>query len=427
LAASPERKLRAMPDDPLPVYDTRTASGGTLDGVELPSTAAPSVNRDRALLVQKFLPPDLLRDGENLFRICNACRYCEGFCAVYPAMERRRSFAEADLNYLANLCHNCGECFYACPFSPPHEFSLNPPRTLAEIRLASYQKYAWPGVLASLFRHQGLAAGISIVAAPLLFLVAMLAGRGPAELASAYSVQRGSFYALLPHSVMTPIFILVSLGIVVSLIIGIVRMWREMAGMDSGTRKNTAPVPFTMGVLAQAINDTFRLRYLEGGGEGCSGEDETPSYSRRTFHHLTFYGFMFCFASTTVAAIYHYVLNWQAPYPFFSAPVLLGTIGGAGLLIGPIGLLWLKRKRNPVTSDPAQIGLDATFLALLFLTGFTGLLLLALRETSAMGITLAIHLGLVLGLFVTMPYGKFVHGIYRFVALLRNEMEKQAH
>jgi citrate/tricarballylate utilization protein len=88
--------------------------------------------------------------------------------------------------------------------------------------------------------------------------------------------------------------------------------------------------------------------------------------------------------------------------------------------------LWLKRKRNPITSDPEQSGLDAGFLVLLFLTSLTGLLLLALRETSAMGVTLAMHLGLVLGLFVTMPYGKFVHGIYRFVALLRNAMEKGA-
>ena len=39
-------------------------------------------------------------------RICNACRYCEGLCAVFPAMEMRRNFNAADLNYLANLCHH---------------------------------------------------------------------------------------------------------------------------------------------------------------------------------------------------------------------------------------------------------------------------------------------------------------------------------
>ena len=127
--------------------------------------------------------------------------------------------------------------------------------------------------------------------------------------------------------------------------------------------------------------------------------------------------------TTTVAAIYHNVLGVEAPYPFFSLPVLLGTAGGVGLLVGPVGLLWLKGRRNRELSDDGQTALDVTFLVLLLLIGLTGLLLLALRETAAMGMLLAVHLGLVLGLFVTMPYGKFVHGLYRFAALARNAVE----
>jgi len=69
--------------------------------------------------------------------------------------------------------------------------------------------------------------------------------------------------------------------------------------------------------------------------------------------------------------------------------------------------------------------MDVAFLLLLILTSLTGMLLLALRETSAMGIILVVHLGMVMGLFLTMPYGKFVHGIYRFGALLRNAREKR--
>jgi citrate/tricarballylate utilization protein len=41
-----------------------------------------------------------------------------------------------------------------------------------------------------------------------------------------------------------------------------------------------------------------------------------------------------------------------------------------------------------------------------------------------MGTLLAVHLGFVLGLFVTLPYGKFVHGIYRYAALVRNAIEQ---
>ena len=51
--------------------------------------------------------------------------------------------------------------------------------------------------------------------------------------------------------------------------------------------------------------------------------------------------------------------------------------------------------------------------------------LLLLRATPAMGPLLALHLGVVFALFITMPYGKFVHGIYRFVALVRYAQERR--
>ncbi len=81
-----------------------------------------------------MLPTELMHEGEHLMTVCNACRYCEGYCAVWQAMERRLVFKESDLNYLANLCHNCSECYYACQYAPPHEFDINPPKTLAKIR-----------------------------------------------------------------------------------------------------------------------------------------------------------------------------------------------------------------------------------------------------------------------------------------------------
>ncbi|STB58185.1 citrate utilisation protein B [Citrobacter freundii] len=56
---------------------------------------------------------------ERVMQVCNACRYCEGFCAVFPAMTQRLEFGKADINYLANLCHNCGACLHACQYAPP--------------------------------------------------------------------------------------------------------------------------------------------------------------------------------------------------------------------------------------------------------------------------------------------------------------------
>ena len=69
--------------------------------------------------------------------------------------------------------------------------------------------------------------------------------------------------------------------------------------------------------------------------------------------------------------------------------------------------------------------MDVGFLMLLFLTSLTGLLLLAFRETRAMGVLLALHLGAVMALFLTLPYGKFVHALYRFAALVRFHIERK--
>ena len=360
-----------------------------------------------------MLSDDLIRQGQHVMAVCNACRYCEGYCAVFPAMENRLAFAKGDLTYLANLCHNCGECLYACPYAPPHEFAINVPRTLAEIRLGSYEEYCWPGPLSRAFRrHQPLTAlALALGAIGLLFASALLVG--PERLSIAHP--GGDFYRVVPHDLMVAVFGGVSAFVLAALITGLVRFWR-----DAGER-TPAPMPWL--ALTRAIGDGVTLKYLHTDGVDCTTAEEVRSPWRRWCHHLTFYGFMLCFASTSVAALYHVAFGWRAPYAYSSLPVVLGTAGGLGLLAGPVGLFFLRRTHDEALLDPAQRGLDTSFLALLLLTSLTGLILLVLRNRAAMPALLIVHLGLVLALLVTLPYGKFVHGMYRTAALIKYGLE----
>jgi len=352
------------------------------------------------------------QEVSRIMTICNACRYCEGFCAVFPAMTRRLEFAKGDVNYLANLCHNCGACLHACQYAPPHDFAINVPQAMARVRVQTYADYAWPAALGGLYKKNGLTVALAAAAALALFLVlALLANNG----SLLHEPLAGDFYAIFPHNTLVAMFGTVFVFAVVALALGVRRFWRDVS-------PGAASAP----AVAETAHDVLRLKYLDGGhGKGCNEADDAFTLARRRYHHFTFYGFLLCFAATCVGTLYHYAFGWQAPYPFWSLPVLLGTAGGIGLLIGPAGLLWLNLRRHPLHGDPGQRPMDRGFIALLFWTSLTGLALLAWRDTPVMGLLLAVHLGAVMALFLTLPYGKFAHGVYRSAALLKYAIEKR--
>ncbi|HEX5109526.1 MAG TPA: tricarballylate utilization 4Fe-4S protein TcuB [Vicinamibacterales bacterium] len=360
---------------------------------------------------------ELTLHGAQVMSVCNACRYCERFCPVFPAIERRVTFARADLAYLANLCHNCGECLYACQYAPPHEFGINVPQTLAALRYRSFEEYTWPAWMSSAFRHQGTVTALIAAGGLTLALFAAVQAANPQALWD--PDLRAQFYQVVPHWAMVTLFGTVGLTVAAALTIGVVRFRRDMAAL--APRRPDAAVP---GAGRGALGDVLTLRHLDTDGVDCASAEEQRTPWRRWSHHATFYGFMLCFASTTVAAVYH-AAGFTAPYAYASLPVFLGTVGGLGLLAGT-GVQWLlRRRRDPALADVAHAGLDDSLIVLLFLTSLTGLLLLALRSQAVMGLLLIVHLGTVLGLFLSLPYGKFVHGLYRTVALLRSRQEQQ--
>ena len=352
-------------------------------------------------------------------QICNACRYCEGFCAVFPAMTRRLEFGKADVHYLANLCHNCGACLHACQYAPPHEFAVNVPQAMAKVRRQTYTDYAWPAALGSLYRRNGLTLSLALAAALALFMMLALGGSGSTGQATPAS----GFYAILPHGLLVSLFAPVFLFAVLSLVLGLRRFWREITpASPADPSANTMP-----GVaIREASLNALSLKYLDGGhGEGCNNEDDGWTLWRRRFHHLTAYGFVICFAATAVATLYHYLLGWDAPYELPSLPKLLGVIGGVSLLIGSIGLFALNLRRHPLHGDAAQKPMDRGFIALLFFSSASGLALWLERSAAAMPLLLALHLGVVMALFLTLPYGKFGHGIFRGAALLKWSIERR--
>ena len=369
----------------------------------------------QALARGEILLTSAEKEVARQLQICNGCRYCEGFCAVFPAMTRRLEFGKADIHYLANLCHNCGACLHACQYAPPHEFAINVPKSMATVRGQTYADYAWPQALGVLYKNNGLTVSMALALSLSLFLMLAIQSNGSLW---GGPVQNG-FYAIFPHNLMVSMFAPIFLWSVLALALGVMKFWREVTPATSGA-------PLSSPAAAEAAHDALRLKYLGGGhGDGCNNEDDAFTLARKRMHHLTFYGFMLCFAATSVATVYHYAFDWPAPYDFFSLPKILGTVGGIALAVGTLGLWRLNLARDPQHGDAQQRPMDRGFIALLFFISVTGLALMLSKNTAAMPVLLAVHLGMVMALFLTLPYGKFAHGIFRTAALLRFAVEKR--
>jgi citrate/tricarballylate utilization protein len=378
----------------------------------------PSINPEDALTVvtPKKRLDAMIDDARNQMTICNACRYCEGYCAVFPAMELKRSFEDGDLLYMANLCFECRACYYACPYTPPHEYAINLPQVFSQIRVETYQQYTGAALLWRLFFGDKLrlaATGALLIG---LFFVLTLGYTGSEDLFGMHRGE-GAFYEVIPYYAMLIPALALSALWLVSLASGGLRFWRAVEG-DIGSL-------FDFGAFIKATKDAAGLNYLRGGGDGCDYPDEHKSMARRWYHQALVAGVMLDLASTTLAAISDHFLDSAAPYAFLSPVVLLGTVGGILVVAGAAGLLSLKMRADRDPSEPSMLSMDHAFLALLLATSITGLLLLALRETGAMGSLLAVHLAIVALLFLTLPYGKFAHVVYRYAALIKNARDQR--
>lgn len=354
------------------------------------------------------MQPKLLQEARRQVEICNSCRYCEGYCSVFPALQRSRAFSDGDLTQLANLCHNCRGCYYACQFTPPHEYDLNLPKALAEVRRTSWEDLAWPQPIARLFQRSGFALALSVVVGfAVLFLAIRTLGSGG---------DGQGFYAVLSHAAMVAIFLPAFVFPLVSLAVSLRRYWQVTGGGSA-----------TIAEILSAVVSAGKMKNLSGGhGEGCNFEDEDRfSGARRLAHQAVMYGFLLCFLATSTGTVLHYVFDSPAPYPFWSLPKFLGVPGGLLMVVGTVWLAMLKRRADRQLGDPDTWGAEMAIILMLFLVAASGLALYWLRATELMPALLAVHLGAVLSFFLVTPFSKMAHGVYRIAALVREEVDRR--
>ncbi len=348
-------------------------------------------------------------EARRQIEICNACRYCEGYCAVFPAVTRQRAFADGDITQLANLCHNCRGCYYACQYTEPHEFAINVPKALAGVQQASWQDFAVPQRFAGAFHRSGVAIALAVAFGFALIFWAMKA--------LGENAGGEGFYAHLSHAAMVAIFAPAFLLPLVSITLSLRTYWRKVGGGR-----------IQMSDITAAFGSAARMKNLSGGHEeGCNFEDEDRfSNARRWRHQAVMYGFLLCFASTCSATVLHFVFGIPAPYGPLSLPKILGVPGGILLSLGTLGLAELKLRADRTLSDNRVWGGEMGFIGLLFFVSTSGLALYLFAGTGVLDVLLATHLGAVLALFLLTPYSKMAHGFYRLAALAKDAQDQRS-
>jgi hypothetical protein len=226
----------------------------------------------------------------------------------------------------------------------------------------------------------------------------------------------GSFYDLFPHNLMVGLFAPVFAFVVLALGIGVARFWRDGApGSVAGRRRRGG---------ARRADPA----YLDGGhGEGCHNDDDRldPRAPPRAPRHVL--RLHAVFRVTSVATVYHYALRLGGALWLDVAAQAAGhgrRGDAAAGLCRPVAAaaftgtrsMWTRARpawtwaSSRCCSSPGRQRPGAGAGA---------------RGQAAMPVLLCVHLGAVLALFATLPYGKFAHGGVPLAALLKYAVERR--
>jgi citrate/tricarballylate utilization protein len=286
---------------------------------------------------------------------------------------------------------------------------------MSTIRSQSFETYARP---ASVWRLLGRPAVLTAMLVLAVGTIAVLVGavHGLSKLTHSHRGP-GAFYELIAY-----VWLVVPGAVAGAFVVAAIA-----AGGWASVRDSDVPFRafFDLKANLKAVTDVLGLANLRGGGGGCHDDEMSPSATRRRLHNLVFYGFLLMVASTTSAAIQQEFLDRDPPYSLLSVPVILGTLGGIATVVGCAGFAVVGQRAADAWKAAESRKRDRTFGVLLMLTAGSGLLLLALRSTPLLGLMLVVHLGIVGVFFIALPYSKFVHAAYRYLALVRFHVESR--
>jgi len=365
------------------------------------------------------------RGGETALR-CYQCGTCSAVCDLAPegAPFPRRQMLEAQWGLgdrLAAdpavwLCHQCNDCSVRCPRD------AKPGDVMQSLRSLTVERLAAPAAIGKLVAKAGVTWPI-LIGLPTLLWVVLLAltnpnGVGVPEYPSPDHIGAAhgpGYHVFLNknhiYGVMFPTLVLVCLAMYV----GGKRFWNLLG---TGAVRSGSFFSHLVPVVREILTH---------GRFGKCGSAKPRQWA----HFALVWGFIGATATTTLVAIALYVLGNDLPLSQAHPFKLIGNFSALLLLYGCGALAWnrLTFAKNAGRST----AFDVYLLALIGLVTVSGVLaeLLRLMHTDQeslgglfyLGCWLYIvHMGAVVSLFLTAPYSKLAHLLYRTLAMVHERM-----
>jgi quinone-modifying oxidoreductase, subunit QmoC len=357
----------------------------------------------------------LVARGGGTAAKCYQCATCSSVCQLSPEgapfPRRQMLWAQWGLSDrlagdpAAWLCHQCNDCTVRCPRG------ARPGDVLQAVRSLAVEALAFPAFLGQWVANARTTWPL-LLGVPILFWLALLGGTGLLHVPPGFH----AYEQLVPHSLIYSVFLPVAGFAMLASFTGGRRLWRALGNGVSRSESFLAQ----LGPVALEIATHRRF-----------GECGEARY-RRVGHLALFWGFVGAAVTSGLLIVAIYVQGESMPLGLGHPYKILGNVSAVLLLLGG-GILVANR-----LTQEDRIGASTAFdwffngvVALVILSGVAAELARLLAGDGTVSAAVAVgvyvvHLGVVTTLFVTFPYSKFAHLVYRTLAMVHERMVREA-
>jgi quinone-modifying oxidoreductase, subunit QmoC len=349
---------------------------------------------------------ELARRGAAAALRCMQCATCSSVCDLVgaDAMFPRRQVLWAQWGLADRLradasvwlCHQCNDCTARCPRD------AKPGDAMQAIRALLVEQLGAPRFMARLVGRADATWPI-LLGVPVLFLALLI------RTVNGFAVPRTPlvYSDVVPQWMIYAVFMPAAAFALVAGAVGARRAWTAWG--EGSPRKGG----LLRGLGAVAMDILLHRRFAT-----C-----TVARPRRLGHLLLLWGFLGALATTTLLGIGIDVLGVRTPLPQLHPVKLLGNLSA---ILLAVGVVWLAVNRaGNAAAAGASRAFDVFLVALVTLLVFSGvgaeLARLWLPAPAALALYV-VHLGMVLSLFLTFPFSKLAHALYRTLAMAHERL-----